>query len=123
MLGYIVRGGQYSLGYNVRGTLYPRLYCPGGQYKGGQYILRHRSDRTGRTVHGATDGPPPRTIHGHHPWSLSVTYGPPFVDKYVNLFELTIKRKIRKMIYELRNISVPYFSRQSMSGEYIDQQI
>ena len=42
MLGYIVRGGQYSLGYIVRGTLYPRLYCPGGQYKGGQYILRHR---------------------------------------------------------------------------------
>ena len=42
MLGYIVRGGQYSLGYIVRGTLYPRLYCPGGQYKGGQYILRHQ---------------------------------------------------------------------------------
>ena len=42
MLGYIVRGGQYSLGYIVRGTLCPRLYCPGGQYKGGQYILRHR---------------------------------------------------------------------------------
>ena len=41
-IGYIVRGGQYSLGYIVRGTIYPRLYCPGGQYKGGQYILRHR---------------------------------------------------------------------------------
>ena len=34
MLGYIVRGGQYSLGYIVRGTLYPRLYCPGDNIRG-----------------------------------------------------------------------------------------
>ena len=38
MLGYIVRGGQYSLGYIVRGTLYPRLYCRGGGGGGGDNI-------------------------------------------------------------------------------------
>ena len=29
MLGYIVRGGHYTLGYIVQGTLYLRLYCLG----------------------------------------------------------------------------------------------
>ena len=38
MLGYIVRGGQYSLGYIVRGTLYPRLYCPRGDNISGDNI-------------------------------------------------------------------------------------
>ena len=38
-LGGIVRGGQYTLGYIVQGTMQPRLCCPGGQYLRGQYIL------------------------------------------------------------------------------------
>ena len=58
--------------------------------------------------------PPP-----DHPWSppmvsLCYIWSPFCSHKYVNLFELNIKRNIQKITYELRNISVPYFSRQSM---------
>ena len=50
----IVQGGQYILGYDVRGTMCPRISClvgtkkgggGGGGGGGGQYILRHRSYR------------------------------------------------------------------------------
>ena len=42
VVGLDVRGGQYILGRNVRGTAFPKTECPADNLQRGQNFLRHQ---------------------------------------------------------------------------------